>query len=146
VLAGNVVALLAPCIFIPILTYGLGKDNYDWLTMKDIKKADDHDVADAAHIDLEMVPGGHQETTAEEEAEQAMFVRAAKIARWLTVFLTFALLVLWPASFPIVRHTYLSTLTPYRCRCMEVNMSSQSHSSVDGLLSVSSGCSALLFA
>lgn len=97
-LAGNVAALLAPCIFIPVLTYSLGKDNYDWMSMKEIKKADDHELSEAAHIDLEKVPGGHEETAAEAEAEQVMFVRAAKIARWLTVFLTVALLVLWPVS------------------------------------------------
>src|SRR6201999_4397195 len=42
------------------------------------------------------IPGGHDESAAEEEAEQAQLMRAAKIARWLTVFLTIALLVLWP--------------------------------------------------
>jgi len=61
-----------------------------------IKKGDDHDLAAAAHLDLEMIPGGHNETAAEEEVEQAQLQRAAKISRWLTVFLTFALLVLWP--------------------------------------------------
>jgi hypothetical protein len=95
-LVGNVVALLAPCIFIPILTYAFKPQNYDWESMKLIKKGDDHDLAAAAHIDLEMIPGGHEETSAEEEAEQAQLLRASKIARWLTVFLTIALLVLWP--------------------------------------------------
>jgi len=47
-------------------------------------------------LDLEKVPGGHVETVNEEAKEQAMLLRAAKIARWLTVFLTLALLVLWP--------------------------------------------------
>jgi SSS family transporter len=95
-LVGNVVALLAPCIFIPILTYVFKPQNYDWESMKLIKKADDHDLAEAAHIDLEMIPGGHEESRAEEEAEQAQLLRASKIARWLTVFLTLALLVFWP--------------------------------------------------
>jgi urea-proton symporter len=103
-LAGNVAALLTPCIFIPILTYALGKDNYDWLSMKEIKKADDHDISAAAQMDLEMIPGGHNETIAEEEAEQAMLVKAARTARWLTVFLTLALLVLWPVSPAIAFH------------------------------------------
>jgi len=64
--------------------------------MKEIKKADDTDIAAAAHMDLEMIPGGHDESRAEEEVEQEMLTRAAKTARWLTVFLTLALLVLWP--------------------------------------------------
>jgi hypothetical protein len=109
-LAGNVAALLAPCIFIPILTYALGKENYDWVSMKEIKKADDHDISAAAHIDLEMVPGGHNETTAEEEAEQAMLMKAARTARWLTVFLTLALLVLWPVSPAIAFIEFLSNI------------------------------------
>ena len=95
-LAGNVAALLSPLIFIPVLTYALGVQNYDWESMKAIKRADDHDVAAAANVDLEMIPGGHAETAAEEEAELAMLLRAANIARYLTVFLTVALLVLWP--------------------------------------------------
>jgi hypothetical protein len=95
-LAGNVAALLSPCVFIPVLTYALGADNYNWETMKAIKRADDQDLADAAHLDLEMVPGGEEESNAEEEAEQAQLMRAAKIARWLTLILTVALLVLWP--------------------------------------------------
>jgi urea-proton symporter len=95
-LAGNVVALLTPCIFIPVLTYALGPQNYDWKSMQAIKKADDHDLADEAHVDLEQIPGGHIEGTAEEAEEQNMLMRAAKISRWLTVFLTVALLVLWP--------------------------------------------------
>jgi Mg2+/citrate symporter len=95
-LAGNVAALLSPLVFIPVFTYALGPDNYDWLSMRDIQKADDHDIAAAAHMDLEMIPGGHDESRAEEEVEQEKLKRAAKIARWLTVFLTIALLVLWP--------------------------------------------------
>ena len=95
-LVGNVVALLAPCVFIPILTFAFKPQNYDWESMRLIKKADDHDLAAAAHIDLEMIPGGHEESRAEEEAEQAQLLRASKIARWLTVFLTLALLVFWP--------------------------------------------------
>jgi len=95
-LAGNVVALLSPLIFIPVLTYALKPQNYDWVSMKEIKKADDHDLAFTAGLDIEEVPGGHVQMAAEEEHEQALLMRAAKIARWLTVFLTLALLVLWP--------------------------------------------------
>jgi Na+/proline symporter len=95
-LAGNVVALLSPLIFIPVLTYAFGPQHYDWKSMQDIKKADDHDLALTAGLDLEEVPGGHAETNAEEGSEQATLLRAAKIARWLTVFLTVSLLLLWP--------------------------------------------------
>jgi urea-proton symporter len=40
-LAGNVAALLSPLVFIPVLTYAFGADNYDWRSMKEIKKADE---------------------------------------------------------------------------------------------------------
>lgn len=63
--------------------------------MKQIKKADDSDMAAAAHIDLELVPG-ELETADNMVQDQVKLAHAAKIARWLVVFLTLALLVLWP--------------------------------------------------
>lgn len=95
-LAGNVVALLSPCIFIPILTFALKPAKYDWESMKAIRKGDDHDIATAAHVDLEQIPGERRNSVAESEQEQTMLLRASKIARTLTVVLTIALLVLWP--------------------------------------------------
>ncbi|KAF2268268.1 urea active transporter [Lojkania enalia] len=95
-LAGNVVALLSPLIFIPVLTYGFGPQNYDWQSMKAIRKGDDHDLAAAAHVDLELIPGERRHSIADEEEEQAKLYKASRIARWMTVFMTIALLVLWP--------------------------------------------------
>jgi SSS family transporter len=95
-LAGNVVALLSPLIFVPVLTYAFGPQNYDWLSMKAIRRGDDHDLAAAAHIDLEMIPGERHRLAAEEEEEQAKLYKASRIARWMTLFMTLALLVLWP--------------------------------------------------
>ncbi|KAF2476070.1 urea active transporter [Lindgomyces ingoldianus] len=95
-LAGNVVALLSPLIFIPILTYALGPQNYDWVSMKAIRKGDDHDLVAAAHLDPEQIPGERRHSIVEEEEEQAKLLKASKIARWMTVGMTLALLVLWP--------------------------------------------------
>src|SRR5438046_2074361 len=95
-LAGNVVALLSPLIFIPVLTYAFGVDDYDYESMKAIRKGDDTDLAVAAHVDLELIPGEMHRTAAEEEEEQAKLLRASKIAKSMTVFMTLALLVLWP--------------------------------------------------
>ncbi|KAK7186278.1 urea active transporter [Paraphaeosphaeria sporulosa] len=95
-LAGNVVALLSPLIFVPILTYAFGPQNYDWVSMKAIRKGDDHDLATAAHVDIELIPGERRHSITEEEAEQAKLLKASKIARWMTVFMTLAFLVLWP--------------------------------------------------
>lgn len=95
-LAGNVVSLLAPLIFIPVLSFALRTPKYDWLSMKAIRKADDHELTDAAHMDPELVLGAQRQSEQEEEKEQQQLQRSAKIARALTVFLTLALLILWP--------------------------------------------------
>ena len=113
-LAGNVVALLSPVIFIPVLTliFGVGKlyhllilvsmliamvDNYDWVSMKKIRLVDDSDVTAAAHMDLEAVHGRHAALTPEAEAaEQAKLFRASRIAKMTTATMTLVLLVLWP--------------------------------------------------
>ena len=95
-LAGNVVALLSPLIFILTLTYAFKPQNYDWISMKAIRKGDDSDLAAAAHMDLELIPGESRHSDNEEREEQHKLLRAGKIARWLTVFLTLALLIVWP--------------------------------------------------
>ena len=95
-LAGNVVSLLAPIIFIPILSFVLRSPKYDWKSMKLIRRADDNDLAAAAHVDLELIPGESRHSDHEEREEQQKLQRAAKIARSLTVFLTLSLLILWP--------------------------------------------------
>ncbi|KAK4503442.1 hypothetical protein PRZ48_004357 [Zasmidium cellare] len=95
-LVGNVVSLLAPVIFIPILSLVFKSPKYDWVSMKMIRKGDDSDLAAAAHVDIEVVPGEAHHTDAEEAAEQAKLARSAKIARYLTLFLAISFLVLWP--------------------------------------------------
>ncbi|CAN9184030.1 unnamed protein product [Alternaria alternata] len=96
-LAGNVVALLSPVIFIPVLTLIFGVDNYDWVSMKNIRLVDDSDVTAAAHMDLEAVHGRHAALSPEAEAaEQAKLFRASKIAKITTATMTLILLILWP--------------------------------------------------
>ena len=95
-LAGNVVALLSPILYIPLLTYAFGPQNYDYASMKQIRRASDDDVAAAANIDLELVPGERAQTADEALHEQTRLKRAATIAKSLTAFMTIALLVLWP--------------------------------------------------
>lgn len=95
-LAGNVVSLLAPTIFIPILSFALRSPKYDWQSMKLIRLADDKDLASAADVDLELVPGESRRSDDEEQMEQRKLQRASKIARSLTVFLTLGLIILWP--------------------------------------------------
>ncbi|TGO58879.1 hypothetical protein BCON_0050g00100 [Botryotinia convoluta] len=95
-LAGNVTALLSPLIFTPLFTLIFGWDKYDWKSMSDIRRGDDHDLADAADVDLELVPGETRASAAEEALEQTKLLRASKIAKGMTVILTVALLILWP--------------------------------------------------
>ncbi|GAB7356059.1 hypothetical protein MBLNU459_g6676t1 [Dothideomycetes sp. NU459] len=95
-LAGNVTALLAPCLFIPILSFAVKSPKYDWMSMKLIRRGDDSDLAAAAHVDLELVPGESRNSEHEEREEQHKLLRASKIARTLTVVLTLCLLILWP--------------------------------------------------
>lgn len=95
-LAGNVAALLSPCVFVPIFTYAFGKQNYDWVSMKEIRKGDDHDLAKKAGMDLEQLPGERRQSVIEAEEENKKLNKAFKIASSMTVFLTLALLILWP--------------------------------------------------
>ncbi|KAJ9659140.1 urea active transporter [Neophaeococcomyces mojaviensis] len=100
-LAGNVAALLSPIVFVPVFTLIFGRQNYDWQSMKNIRRGDDTDIirrssVASGAVDPELVPGSEHRSQAEEEAEVAHLNKAAKIARSLTVFMTIALLVLWP--------------------------------------------------
>jgi hypothetical protein len=95
-LTGNVAALLSPCIFVPVLTYAFGKQNYDWVSMKEIRKGDDHDLAAKAGMDLEQLPGERRQSVIEAEEENTKLNKAFKIASTMTVILTLALLILWP--------------------------------------------------
>lgn len=106
-LAGNVVALLSPLIFIPILTLIFGVDNYDYESMRAIRKGDDHEIAAEAHVDLELIPGERAGSNGSEseELEQKNLEKAAKIARLTTVAMTLILLVLWP--FPLYGTGYI---------------------------------------
>ena len=95
-LAGNVTALLSPLIFVPILTYSFGKQNYDWQSMKDIRKVDDSEIIRRASMDAELVQAQVIQSREDEIAEQTKLKKAAFIARSITVFMSIALLVLWP--------------------------------------------------
>ncbi|KAK9492345.1 Sodium:solute symporter family-domain-containing protein [Lipomyces doorenjongii] len=101
-LAGNVVALLSPIVFVPVLTYLGGPQNYDWESMKNIRKVTDEDVPMPSSVSAgdndskdarSNSASGPTETPIDSTAE---LIRASKIARALTVFMTVALLVLWP--------------------------------------------------
>ncbi len=99
-LAGNVAALLSPIVFIPILTFAFGRQNYDWVSMTLIRIGDDSDIAKSAHVDLELIPGHHSNSAADADAtaaaDQRKLKKSAVIARSTTVTMTLILLILWP--------------------------------------------------
>ncbi|KAH0606650.1 uncharacterized protein H6S33_003484 [Morchella sextelata] len=103
-LAGNVVALLSPVVFVPLLTFALGADNYDYESMRLIRKSDDADIAAAADVDPELLRG--QPSSSDNSiAEQENLTKSAKIARIITVVMTLSLLILWP--FPMYGSGYV---------------------------------------
>ncbi|KAI9761317.1 MAG: hypothetical protein M4579_001107 [Chaenotheca gracillima] len=98
-LAGNVAALLSPFIYVPILTYAFGADNYDYKSMLLIRLVDDSEIAAAANIDPELVPrisNTVAPSTEEFEKEQKMLNRSSIISKSMTATMTIILLVLWP--------------------------------------------------
>ena len=104
-LAGNVGALCSPLIFIPILTFAFGRQNYDWVSMWDIRKVDDSAILTRV-VDPERRKSSaaiHHRAAlkaaaadAESDAEQAKLKKSALIARSITVFMALALIILWP--------------------------------------------------
>ncbi|OJJ47805.1 hypothetical protein ASPZODRAFT_141375 [Penicilliopsis zonata CBS 506.65] len=95
-LAGNVAALLSPIIFSPVLTFIFGQQNYDYESMRAIRKVDDTDVAAAAHVDIELIPGETDDPSDQSEEETRKLNKAAFYSRTLTVIMTVCLLILWP--------------------------------------------------
>lgn len=97
-LAGNVVALLSPLIYIPVLTYAFGPESYDYNSMAQIRLANDLDLVS----DPEFLPSpspslilssSHSSPLTDDNAKLS---RASTIAKVLTAIMTLALLILWP--------------------------------------------------
>ena len=105
-LAGNVAALCSPIIFVPVLTFAFGRQNYDWASMWNIRKVDDSSIVRRSSVDPERrkssVAIQHRAAIkaaaadAESDAEQAKLKKSAVIARSITVFMALALIILWP--------------------------------------------------
>lgn len=92
-LAGNVTALLSPLVFIPIFTLIFGLAKYDWQSMKEIRLADDLDVAGVDEEAQRQMELSREANSAE---EQRKLQKAFKIACTVTVILTLSFLVIWP--------------------------------------------------
>ncbi|KAF7192697.1 putative urea active transporter 1 [Pseudocercospora fuligena] len=96
-LTGNLVSLLSPIVFIPILSFLFKSPKYDWQSMKMIRRDEDH--AHTADPELlaptQSVPSVSAKKE-QEEAESSQLARSAKIAGISTIALTIATVVLWP--------------------------------------------------
>jgi len=79
VLVGNIVFLLTPVAFIPLLTYILPfkLQKYNLGSMY-IRKVGDHDVSDEVHMVPERVPGEHRPAAVDEEQNEIKLDNAAK--------------------------------------------------------------------
>lgn len=120
-LVGNVVALLSPAIYSPVLTLIFGQQNFDWDVLKQIKKVDEleelEDVLPTTYKEaaennsdedsekLKQVRSQVSEVLddliddkciAQHKAEEEHLRKASKIAGYLSLFLSIALLVVWP--------------------------------------------------
>lgn len=113
-LVGNVVALLSPLIFVPVLTLIFKPDNYDWELLKNIKRVNEEDEIDEAENDSPammdpqgMHPLKSQVTSvahaiADEKRnsvlaeEEAVLKRSSKIAGIVCVIVALSLIILWP--------------------------------------------------
>lgn len=96
-LAGNVAALCSPIVFVPILTYVFGPQNYDYESMKQIRKIEDKDPSQSENGDVELNIGQASQASNDMSAHETQKLnKAAFYSRSLTVFLAVAFLILWP--------------------------------------------------
>jgi len=99
-LTGNLVSLLSPLLFIPVLSLVFKSPKYDWKTMGYIRRDDDSDLL---QNDLEQVDDDHDASNPSAptsrsiaEAERKQLDRSVKTAGYLTIGLSLATLILWP--------------------------------------------------
>lgn len=86
-LAGNVAALLSPVVLVVIFTLIFGIDKYDWKSMMEIRRGDDHELTDPVGLSVEEVPVNHNESGAEFDEEQKKLERASKISKTATIIM-----------------------------------------------------------
>jgi hypothetical protein len=94
-LVGNVVALLSPLIFVPVLTI-IKPQHYDWQSMKLIRKGDDSEFKQGHEVNVELALNETSQSQVELAEEERKLEKAGKFARYLTISLALCLLILWP--------------------------------------------------
>ncbi|KAG5930860.1 hypothetical protein E4U53_002091, partial [Claviceps sorghi] len=84
-LAGNVTALLSPVVFVPLFCLLFGPQRYDWKSMMQIRRADDHDVLQSSGLDAEAQREMERASQQTFEEEQRKLNGAYRIACVVTV-------------------------------------------------------------
>ncbi|GMG21969.1 unnamed protein product [Ambrosiozyma monospora] len=122
-LIGNVVALLSPLIFIPVLTLVFRPQNFDWEILKSIKRVDEtEELATALKLEGVALDGAtpldsdsiekmkpvksnvsalvnekvYNQTVINAEKESERLRKASKIAGLVCIFWSLAVIILWP--------------------------------------------------
>lgn len=95
-LVGNVVGLLSPLVFVPVLTYTFGADDYDWASMAAIKQSDDTDASPSEGALESGSDHGPSFVIVAPEQDMVKLNKASRLAKWLTVIMAVSFLVLWP--------------------------------------------------
>ncbi|CAK3944301.1 urea active transporter 1 [Lecanosticta acicola] len=91
-LTGNLVSLLSPVLFIPVLSLIFPSPSYDWASMGTIRRDDQVDVPQDPESALA------RRSPPQDEAERTQLGRSARIAGILTIILTLATVILWPMT------------------------------------------------
>lgn len=110
-LTGNVVALLSPVVFVPVLTIVFKPQNFDWLILKSITRVDEeeeliaatevndadpeyiHPVKSQITVMATEIADSHEDRL---EEETKKLNKSFKIAAVICVSLTLCLVILWP--------------------------------------------------
>ncbi|KAK6525137.1 hypothetical protein TWF694_005283 [Orbilia ellipsospora] len=101
-LCGNVVALCSPAIFIPIITFITGADNYDWLSMRQIQLVGEGNPDKAQGLDQpeEINPQTGEVTYIDPYQDQMDHLeKVLGRSKKITIGMSLVMLIIWPMPF-----------------------------------------------
>ncbi|EPS45990.1 hypothetical protein H072_52 [Dactylellina haptotyla CBS 200.50] len=103
-LCGNVVALCSPAIFIPVITYITGPDNYDWISMRQIQLVGEGNPDKALGLASEQpetvnVQTGEVTYIDPQQDEMDHLEKVLGRSKKITIVMSLILLIVWPMPF-----------------------------------------------
>ncbi|KAF3937120.1 hypothetical protein ABW19_dt0203094 [Dactylella cylindrospora] len=101
-LLGNVVALCSPAVFVPIITYITGPDNYNWRSMRQIQLVGEGNPDKAAGLnDQPEVVNEHGEITYVDPYQDQLdhLEKVLGKSKKITLVMSLILLIIWPMPF-----------------------------------------------